>query len=314
MIFEGTIGSWQCIATLSTVTLIPLLLTLPTFSAEVFGTASFLHAVYISIVTGLLFLLLFKMYSKYKDKDILDISEAVGGKFLKYSTGALAIFYLLGIGIITLSEFNENIRNILFSEAPAEYISTLFMVAVFLGSIIGLKGIIRSSSIIAPLIIIGLISMFISLLGNIDLTNFTPIFGNGIDKVFLDGTIRFSRYESFALLFLVAPNIKNYGKTIFKSYLMVTFLILISFFLLFGILPFPSVTENYFPLFEISRLVSYGRFIQRVESIFILIWLVATFIYLSIGVTFTANIIKKLFNIKYYKRIIPSVSIIVLSR
>ena len=156
--------------------------------------------------------------------------------------------------------------------------------------------------------------MFISLLGNIDLTNFTPIFGNGIDKVFLDGTIRFSRYESFALLFLVAPNIKNYGKTIFKSYLMVTFLILISFFLLFGILPFPSVTENYFPLFEISRLVSYGRFIQRVESIFILIWLVATFIYLSIGVTFTANIIKKLFNIKYYKRIIPSVSIIVLSR
>ena len=44
-----------------------------------------------------------------------------------------------------------------------------------------------------------------------------------------------------------------------------------------------------------------------------MIWLVATFIYLSIGITLTANIIKKLFNIMYYKRIIPAISIIVLS-
>ncbi len=36
MILNGLLGSWECIATLVCITLIPLLLTMPTFSAELF--------------------------------------------------------------------------------------------------------------------------------------------------------------------------------------------------------------------------------------------------------------------------------------
>lgn len=313
MIFNEVIGSWECIATLGCISIIPVMLATPAVSANDFGTASFLHSIYAAITAGLFLFIIFNLYSKFKNKDILDVSEFAGGKLTKYLTGFLAIFYLMLSSVVTLSEFNENIRNILFPHAPAAYISSLFVLAIFVGTFVGLKGIIRTSSLIAPVIITGFIAMFISLLGKIDLTNFTPILGNGAKTFFIDGAFRIGRYESFLLILLLGPNIKNLGKTATKSFFMVTFIILISLFLIFGIIPYPSVTENYFALFEVSRLVSYGRFIQRVESIFILVWLVATFIYLSLGVTLIVHIMKKLFNITYYRRLIPSVTILLLS-
>lgn len=313
MIFNGFIGSWECIATLGCITITPLVLTLPTFASEDFGTSAFLHAIYVSIIAGIFFLLLFMMYSKFKNKDIIDISEFALGKFFKYLTGLILIFYFFSTAVLTLGEFNENIKNILFSEAPSEIICLLFMITVFIGSVIGLRGLFRTSAIIVPIIIIGFLAIVASLFSRIDLTNFTPIFGNGIKEFFLNGTFRFGRYEGMILLLLIGPNIKKIGSTALKSFIIITLFILISFFLIFGIIQYPSITENFFPLFEISRLVSYGNFIERIESIFILIWLVAAFIYLSIDICLVVNILKKIFNIKYYNRITPAISIIALS-
>lgn len=313
MIVNGTLSSWQAISTLGCVSIIPLILTLPTFACEEFGTGTFLQVVYMTIIMGLFLLLYFKLYSKFKDKDIIDISEMVGGNFLKYVIALLIIGYLFSVSIFTLSEFNENMRNILFSDAPPAYISLLFIIAVFLGALLGIKGVFRVSALVTPIIILGFVAMLLSLLDNIDIMNFTPVFGNGIEKIFLNGATRFGRYESLAVFSLIAPNLKNLNKTIGKTFGLVSFFIIISFFLLLGIIPYPTVTENYFPLYEITRLISYGRFIQRVESIFVLIWLVATFIYLTIAVLFIVNILKKVFNIEYYKRLISPVLIIILS-
>lgn len=83
MLLEGLLGSWECIATLGCITLIPLLLTMPTFSAELFGTASLLQILYISAISGIIYTLIFKMYKKFSGKDFLDISEYIGRKRIK---------------------------------------------------------------------------------------------------------------------------------------------------------------------------------------------------------------------------------------
>lgn len=313
MIYNGKLGSWECISLIGCISVIPLVLTAPTFIVENLGTGSFLYSVYITLLTGLSFIVLFKLYSKFKDQDIIDLSKFVGGSFLKYLTGLFIIFYLLISSIVTLSEFTENIRYILFDQAPPAYITTLFAITIFFGVLIGLRGIIRASALVAPIVILGFIALFISMISNIDLTNFTPIFGSGLDKIIYNGTTGFGRYESFILFFLLSPNIKNLGKTVTRSFLLISGFTLITVFILIGIFPFPSITEYYFPLFEVSRLIGYGRFIQRVDSIFILIWLLATFIYLSSAVAVAVHVIKKIFNIEYFKRIIPSVTISIIS-
>ncbi len=291
-------GTFECIATIGAMTIIPLILTLPTLSTGYFGTASFLHAIYSSIIAGIAFFILVKLYKNFTNKDILDVTEFSLGKFFKYFTGLLIILYLLSAATITISEFNENARTILFTETPSLYVSALFLITVFIGCAIGLQGIFRTSAIITPFMILGFIAMFLSLIPNIDLTNFTPIFGNGLKEVFFNGAFKISAYESLTLIFLIAPNLKNFNKTARNSFFMITFFILTAFFLIFGILSYPVIIDNYLPFYELTKLISYGRFIQRVESIFVLLWLIATFIYLSVGISFAVLVFNKLFNVK----------------
>lgn len=291
-------GTFECIATIGAMTIIPLILTLPTLATNYFGTASFLHAVYSSIIAGILFYILIRLYKNFSNKDILEVTEFSLGKFFKYFTGILIIVYLLSAATITISEFNENARIILFTETPSLYVSILFLIAVFVGSIIGLQGIFRASAIVTPFMIVGFIAMFFSLIPNIDLTNLTPIFGNGIKEVFVNGAFKISAYESLALIFLIAPNLKHFNKTAKGSFLMIAFFILTAFFLIFSIFSYPVLKDNYLPFYELTKLISYGRFIQRVESIFILLWLIATFIYLSVGISFSVLVFNKLYNVK----------------
>lgn len=121
------------------------------------------------------------------------------------------------------------------------------------------------------------------------------------------------RYEVFFIFLLLAPSIKDLRKTVTKSFWSASLLLLVCFFMFFGIFPYPSITENYSVLYELVRMVSYGRFIQRIESIFLPIWLIVTFMYFAITLSMSTLTVKKLFHITYYKRLIPSMAIIIIS-
>lgn len=313
MIFDGQLDRRECIATIGCLVLIPISLSLPNLSALDYGNASFLHAVYMTIIAFIFFTILFKMYSKFLDKDIIDVSEFVGGKFLKIFTGLIIIAYLILASIATLSEFDENIRNILLDEAPSSYILTVFFIVSVIGSFIGIKAIFRTGTLTLPVIFLCGFIIIKALIEDIDYTNFTPIFGNSINNFFTKGSFSLGRYEAFYIFLLLAPNIKDLNKTVTKSFFAASVLLLACFFMFFGIFSYPSITEGYSILYELVRMVSYGRFIQRIESIFILIWLIVTFIYSSLALSLTAQTIKKIFNIEYFKRIIPSIAIIVIS-
>lgn len=144
MIFDGQLEKRECVATIGCLALIPISLSLPNLAAIEYGTASFLHAVYISIVAAIFFTILFKLHSSFSDKDIIDVAELAGGKLFKYITAFAIIFYLIAASIVTLSEFDENIKIILLDEAPSSYILTVFFLTAVIASFIGLKGIFRT--------------------------------------------------------------------------------------------------------------------------------------------------------------------------
>lgn len=306
------IGAWECIATLGCVAIIPSILTGPTFTIQTFGTASLAHIVWMIFIGIILFSLFFGLFFKFKNKDFIDISEYAGGKFLKYFSGILAIIYLLFATILALSEFTENIRNIIFENAPTEYFYLIFFVGMLISVLVGVRGIFRTSTILAPLIIISIIFIFFSLYSDIDITNFTPVFGNGVREFFIPGSFRIEMFESLFLILLVGPQIKNLKKATIGSYILISLSVLIIAILLFGIFPYPSSLENNFPLFELNRLISFGRFIQRLESIYILIWLIAMYIYISLGTSYAVQTFSKLFKLNYSKRITPMFCIIIL--
>ena len=255
--------------------------------------------------------ILFKFFFKFPNKDFFEISEYVGGKTLRNISYFLVALYLTTSLVLVLSEFNENIRNILFKNAPSEYINLLFIIGMFVGLLCGFKGIFRTSVIIAPIILLSLFYMFFSLFENIDITNYTPVFGDDAHDFFIKGIFRIEIFEGMFLILLLGGHITNIKKATIGSFILVSFIVLLISSLLFGIIAYPTSTENYFPFFELSRLISFGRFVQRVESLYTLIWLLAVYLYITLDTSFIVQIFSKAFNLKYYKRIIPLFCVII---
>lgn len=79
--------------------------------------------------------------------------------------------------------------------------------------------------------------------------------------------------------------------------------------LLFSI---PSIVEinNTLSIYILARNVSFGDFIQRIDAVFILIWVMSIFSYLAIVVYFILNTFKRVANIKHEKSMIYSFSAI----
>ena len=124
------ISIWEFVCLTSVVTFTPLLVTLPRIAAEAFGTGALVHAVYIGILIALYFWLILKIYKNQEDKDLFDLAENVGGKWLKIIVGIIVITYLLTTAFITINEFSEDVKNVLFDDNSIQTVNIFFILAI----------------------------------------------------------------------------------------------------------------------------------------------------------------------------------------
>ena len=66
------------------------------------------------------------------------------------------------------------------------------------------------------------------------------------------------------------------------------------------------------PLYNATRYIEFGSFFQRLESVFLLIWILAFACYLSITSKFAMSIFKKLTNIETKKPLIDVFGLLIL--
>ena len=71
-------------------------------------------------------------------------------------------------------------------------------------------------------------------------------------------------------------------------------------------------TNEITPLYNATRYIEFGNFFQRLESVFLLIWILSFACYLSIVSKFAMNIFKKLTNIETKKPLIDIFGILIL--
>ena len=93
------------------------------------------------------------------------------------------------------------------------------------------------------------------------------------------------------------------------SILSTSTIILFVVFLIFSIIPYPEISENYFAFFEITRMISFGRFFQRIEVIFTFLWLFVSLLYLTMAISVVIYTFKKAFHIEYPNLLLPVITL-----
>lgn len=166
---------------------------------------------------------------------------------------------------------------------------------------LGLKSIINCIKIILPLTFITLIFSNISLINDFDLSNFTPILGKDLKTTFFKGITNIFSFNVFVYFYFINKFFKEpkeFNSVIKRSYTISFILLLITTIPILNLYTNTNNSESINYLYLISRNITFGNFINRVDAIFILVWIFLILTYGSISIYMISHLMQKLFNIQ----------------
>lgn len=307
------IGTWELILMLVGIIVIQTILNFPRAIARQAGTAGWIQVIFLTAITLLVFAVQMWLYKGFDGKDILDIAQMGLGTPLRIFTGISIIMYL-GYGVaIVLRELAEDMKTVALPVSPLSMVTGMFVIGMIAACYLGLEAIARVSIIVVPITILGFAFIVISASTYYRIDNILPILGNGPKAIFVGGLPTISIYSAMALLFLFPSfmakheNTKRIGITTICISAAIFLISTLSYSLL---LPYPMTLQSFLPLHQMARLIEYGRFFQRIESLFFFIWGSSALLYLSTVMFFILFVIKKTFRLKYYRPLIFPVAIL----
>lgn len=303
---NNKIGFMEALSILMIVVFAHLILLLPKIIIEDQGTGSIVNIIYVTLLALFVVFILNLLYKKFKGMDILDISGFLFGNKFKFVIGLIYIFHSIFVASLLLRNTAENLKTTYFQNTPTPYIAFFMLVGVAYLNRFSLKTIIKCNLIIIPLIAISFITLFVLSFDNFVFERVFPILGNGAENIFLKGSSNIFCFGNIFFLLLLMPYLKDFNQFKKLSY---TSIILSGFFIFITILgillvfPLNVASTSNIPLYMQTRTLTFGKLLQRLDALFILIWDLNILSYLSIVIGFVVSIFKKITNIQTGKTI-----------
>lgn len=313
---EIKLGNFEAITAILIITISHSILTLPKAIISSTASAAILNIIYVSIIALAICLLICKLMNKFPGMDILDISEFLGGKFLKRIVGFLFLIYIAFIASTLLRTFANCLQVVYYPMTDLVFIIALFIIGISIACHLKFDTVFRSNIIIIPIAILSIIFLFVANTKYFNFSNIYPIFGNGIDATFISGVSNIFAFGGIAILYLLPSKLKNPNQ--FKRLSIISIIIssiyliltIASILLMFNTF---SLSNELSPLYSAVRYIEFGTFFQRLDSLFLLIWILSFCCYLGTSINFSMNTFKKITNIKNSKLIIYPFVLLILA-
>ncbi len=306
-------GRIEAICILINLMSVQLFLGFPRRMANAGGTAGWMIPLYVLILSIILFSIISKLYNSFEGKDILDVAQIAGGTFGRILVGLVFLTNYFFIVPIILRTFGEDVKIFALVQSPISFVLVFFLIGMIIASYLGLEAIVRMGSIVVPIVTIGFI---IVILGNVkyfEVEKLLPILGSGPYRIFVGAIPQISLFSGISTLYFMSPFIgksKDFKAIGYMSLILAGIILTVGALIYLLVVPYPVSTENVLPYLHLARYVNYGRFFQRIESVFVLTWCLAALIYLSVGLFFIVYIIKRTFKLEYYRPLILPIAIV----
>jgi spore germination protein KB len=278
--------------------------------------------VWISILLGLLmFLPIIFVYGRlqtlFPEKDLYEILEVVFGKIPGRLISILYIWYSIHLGAMVLFNFSSFINVVGLPETPRVVPSICFMLLCVYGVKLGVEVLGRwGEFFITILLIIGAIIGLLSI-PNFKLDNIRPMLAHGI-KPIMKGAIDvisfpISETVVFMAIFSSLQKRASYYKVYMTGIVLGSLLVLTIATVNILVLGNYIKSINYYNTYVTTARISIGDFIQRIEILVSVAFLVAGFVKICICLLSTAKGINKLLNFNDYRFIVLPVALMMLN-
>ncbi len=298
------IGNFEAIALVLTVMVNHVILNLPKSIISSSSSAAIINVLFISIVVlGIVFLIC-KLLEKFPNLDILDIANFLGGKVLKSIIGILFLGYFIFTVSTILRSFSEGLKIVFFPRTSVATIMILLLLAIVITNKLGFQAIVRSNLFMMPIFLFTILFIFFANIQNFTVQRMLPLLGEGIYTTFFAGLSNLFAFSGIIYLYLIPPYLKDAKSQKSISFVSIgasAVCLLVSVATLLFISPNSIISEEIFPLYLASRNIEFGRFFQRLDAVFLLIWIISITAYLSISFSFATRVFQKLLNFEHAK-------------
>jgi len=311
-----SIGNWELSALVIMSFCTKIFLNYPRVMSESAGSAGWILSAYTSLLAFVIFTFMLRLYKKNYGMDLIDLGELIGGAPGRIITGVVIISFLIYFIPVNLREFSENMKIISLVISPISFVTLFFLGTMILAAYFGLEAITRVNAIAVPVISAGFILILV-LVGQLyDFSKLMPWFGTGLQEIFIGGLPKLSYFSEIIIFFMLPPFLKkfnNFRKSSYIGFVFAGSFLFLSTLVFLLVFEYPTSTESFLPIFQLSRLINYGRFLQRGESVFLIMWSFAAMLYLSFGFFMLLYTFKKTLKLEYYKPLIMPFAVIIFS-
>lgn len=291
------IGNKEALALLITITFNHIIINVVKTIINTTASASLLNILFVGILAIIFTCIICYFLNNFPTFDIIDISNFLGGKVLKWIIGILYIAYFIFFTGTMIHVFSSCLQIIYFPLTKLFYIILILIIAGLIACNQKYNAIFRSNFIIFPLIIISILFLFFSNIQFFEFEKIYPIFGKGVFTTFVSGISNMFAFQAIAYIFFMPPILKDPSKI---KKISISAIVCSCIFLLISIATILFMfngfveTDELLPLYSAVKYIEYGSFFQKMDPIFVLIWIISFVSFLGITLKFTSNILKKL--------------------
>ncbi|WP_169091358.1 endospore germination permease [Paenibacillus sp. PL91] len=250
-----------------------------------------------------------KLSLLYPEQTFIQYSQLIIGKWL--GRIILVPYFLMWVSVtgVILREYADFVYISLFSSTPLWIIILIMLGAIgYVTYTGGLRSISRCSEIIGPISMVGIILIIIFSVKDWDWLRILPVYSNTGFLPLVKGSLTPASFlaESFMVVMLIAFMSKPkramisslLGVTVASVAVLAMTLIVI---MVFG----PNLPSKFiYPLYSVVTYFSVMEFIQNVDVLVVLLWIIGIFIKLSLYLFITSYGTAQLFHIKKWKHTI----------
>ncbi|WP_048743729.1 endospore germination permease [Paenibacillus sp. P22] len=246
---------------------------------------------------------------------LIEATEEIWGPWLGTIWNLVYFTFFFTITFLVLREFSELLASDILPRTPMNIIMIAMLIPIAVVAYAGLEAIGRFCWSAAGLIVA---SVVIVLMGGL-MTHFEPdallpFWGTGRSRVLSLGLVKSSLFSEMLVFGFLLPRLRKtsqWPKAAWWCMSVSAFTIFITTFVYLFVFPYPTAIRLNVPMFELSRLVIFGRWIQRLESVFLISWLICAVVKLAIGLYCSAATLSQMMKLPKVQPVIFPLALLV---
>jgi len=258
-----------------------------------------------------------RIHYLFPDKDFFDIIELCFGRFIGKVIIALFTWYMIDLTALILRDFGNFIKTVSIRETPIIIIMMSLIILCSWAAKEGIETIGRWSKLFLPIVIVIMFTTVLLLTPSMNINNILPVLYNGAKPVvkgaFGPVSIPFIETVAFTMVFSKFKTQKSPYKIYIIGLLIGGILVSLSSLTDILVLGVDLASILYYPSYTAITRISIGEFLQRLEVLGSLVFILGGFIKVSITLLAACKGFTRVFGYNYYRFIVTPIALLILN-